>query len=109
MGIYLTTVVTIVVADLLSGVLLGIGLAAAKLLYTFSHLETLVEPEREQSCLVLKLRGAATFVRLPQLAAALEDVRPAADDTRGFTQLAYHLLKLSSLLIERNVLPLATS
>jgi len=37
-------------------------------------------------------------------AAALDDVRPADEGTRGFTQLAYHLLKLSSLLIERNVL-----
>lgn len=38
--------------------------------------------------------------------AALADVRPADEGVRGFTQLAYHLLKLSSLLIERNVLPL---
>jgi hypothetical protein len=42
-------------------------------------------------------------------AAALDDVRPAGEDVHGFTQLAYHLLKLSSLLIERKVLPLIQS
>ena len=39
-------------------------------------------------------------------AVALDDVRPAGEGTRGATQLAHQLLKLSSLLIERNVLPL---
>jgi MFS superfamily sulfate permease-like transporter len=88
-GIYLATVVTIVVADLLTGVLLGIGLAAAKLLYTFSHLETVFEPGRDKGHSVLKLRGAATFVRLPQLAAALEDVPSQTALHVNFDKLTY--------------------
>ncbi len=40
MAIYVATVVTIVVTDLLTGVIVGIALAAAKLLYTFSHLDS---------------------------------------------------------------------
>ena len=45
--IYAATVTMIVVTDLLTGVLVGIGLAALKLLYTFSHLEAkLTEDEQ---------------------------------------------------------------
>src|SRR5262249_4887451 len=38
--IYFATMIGIVATDLLTGVLLGVGLSAVKLLYTFSHLET---------------------------------------------------------------------
>ena len=38
-AIFAATVGTIVFTELLTGVLVGIGLAAGKLLYTFSHLE----------------------------------------------------------------------
>jgi len=72
-GIYATTLVTIVAKDLLTGVVVGIGLAAAKLLYTFSHLEVRLEKGRG-GVTTLHLEGAATFVRLPKLAAVLERV-----------------------------------
>ena len=72
--IYVVTVGTIVATDLLTGVLTGVGLAAAKLLYTFSHLESHLSIEPEQQKAVLSLEGAATFVRLPVLAEALEQV-----------------------------------
>jgi MFS superfamily sulfate permease-like transporter len=63
-----------VVADLLTGVLLGIGLSAAKLLYTFSHLAIRVTDDPTHRRTVIYLEGTATFVSLPKLAAALETV-----------------------------------
>ncbi len=69
--IYAATVITIVVEDLLTGVLLGIALAAAKLLYTFSHLDAYIETTGDGSRTTLFLRGSATFVRLPRLATML--------------------------------------
>ena len=66
-AIYAATVGTIVFTDLLTGVLVGIGLAAAKLLYTFSHLAATLEPDPDTNKVTLTLQGAATFVRLPQV------------------------------------------
>lgn len=98
-GIYAATLGMVVMTDLLTGIAVGIGLAFARLLYSFSHLEiTITErqdtdtstkqlkarPEKtptsvaEYTCVsvVIRLQGAATFMRLPQLAAALETLRP---------------------------------
>ena len=52
----------------------GIGISAAKLLYTFSHLYVRVRAEPERNATVLELMGTATFIRLPKLAAAREQV-----------------------------------
>jgi MFS superfamily sulfate permease-like transporter len=74
--IYLTTLVMIVVTDLLTGVLVGIGLSALKLLYTFSHLRIDVRHDRTNNRCNLKLVGAVTFLRLPKLADAIEHLPP---------------------------------
>jgi MFS superfamily sulfate permease-like transporter len=73
-AIYAATVGTIVSTDLLTGVLTGIALSAAKLLYTFSHLVTTLDVDQANRKAVLRLEGAATFVRLPVLAEELERV-----------------------------------
>jgi MFS superfamily sulfate permease-like transporter len=78
-AIYFATLVTIVVEDLLTGVLVGVALAAAKLLYTFSHLSIQVTQDARHERHVMELAGAATFVRLPQLAAALEQVPESSE------------------------------
>jgi MFS superfamily sulfate permease-like transporter len=70
--IYLATVIGIVATDLLTGVAIGFALALLKLLYTFSHLE--VKLERAGDRVDIYLNGAATFLRLPKLAAAIESV-----------------------------------
>ena len=80
-GIYVATVVTIVAADLLSGVIFGIVLAAVKLLHKFSHLEVELKVDKQAGTADLTLTGAATFVRLPKLATALEKV-PAQTELR---------------------------
>jgi MFS superfamily sulfate permease-like transporter len=70
--IYFATLGTIVCADLLTGVLTGIGLSAVKLLHRFSHLDVRLDVDQEQQAAVLRLEGAATFIRLPLLASQLE-------------------------------------
>jgi MFS superfamily sulfate permease-like transporter len=73
LGIYLATVSVIVCKDLLSGVIVGFGLAIAKLLHKFSHLETRMDRAPDGSA-ILTVVGSATFVRLPQLAKVVESV-----------------------------------
>jgi MFS superfamily sulfate permease-like transporter len=72
--IYFATLSGIVVFDLLTGVLIGLGLAIIKLVYTFSHLRISVAINREWNRAEVRLRGAATFIRLPELAEALEGI-----------------------------------
>lgn len=73
-AIYFITLATIVVFDLLTGVIAGILAAAIKLLYTFSHLHVRSETSADGKKTFLHLDGAATFIRLPRLATALEQV-----------------------------------
>jgi MFS superfamily sulfate permease-like transporter len=73
-AIYAATLVTVVGVDLLTGILVGIALATAKLVYTFSHLAIRFEDDHERGRTILHLEGAATFLRLPKLAATIEAV-----------------------------------
>lgn len=88
-GIYLATLVTIVATDLLTGVVVGIGLSAAKLLYTFAHLQTEILTEPHSKRTVLALTGTATFLRLPLLASTLERVPANAELHVDLEQLHY--------------------
>ena len=78
-AIYVVTVLAIVGTNLLEGVLVGLGLSIAKLIYTFSHLEVTVKNDPDDMYSTMELKGAASFVRLPQLAQALEKVTPGAE------------------------------
>ncbi len=73
-AIYLTTLIIIVSVDLLIGVMVGVGLSAAKLLNRFSHLEVDVVADEAKHRYELKLKGAATFLRLPILAEHLDQL-----------------------------------
>ncbi len=73
-AIYMVTLIGIVVADLLTGVLVGLALSIGKLLYTFSHLSITTEISQDRQRADVRLEGASTFVRLPQLAAALDEI-----------------------------------
>ncbi|HEY1190422.1 MAG TPA: SulP family inorganic anion transporter [Gemmata sp.] len=72
--IFVVTAGTIVGADLLAGVVLGVVLSALKLLVRFSHLRVSRTDDTERNWVHLHLEGAATFLRLPVLAEALEAV-----------------------------------
>lgn len=78
-AIYAGTLVAIVLTDLLTGVLIGIGLSVARLVHTFSRLRVVLTTDLATQRATLALRGSATFLRLPRLAQALEQVAPGAE------------------------------
>lgn len=88
-AIYMVTIVMIVSTNLLEGVLIGLGLSILKLLQAFSHLEIKWDEDIVRNRVHIHLHGAATLIRLPMLAAALEGVRPAAEVHIHFEQLDY--------------------
>lgn len=69
--ICIATATTVVATSLLAGVLVGIGLSVLHLIYTFSRLKIRNLGSTSQGHAVLQLEGAATFIRLPKLEAAL--------------------------------------
>lgn len=88
-AIYIVTIVMIVASNLLEGVLIGLGLSILKLLQAFSHLEIRWDEDIIKNRVELHLKGAATLIRLPKLAAALEEVRPGAEVHIHFEHLDY--------------------
>lgn len=74
LAIALITLGGVVFVELFVGVLAGLGAALIKLVYTFSHLEIRSEASPTEKVQHLHLAGSATFVRLPQLAEALDDL-----------------------------------
>ncbi len=72
--ICITVAITVVMLDLLSGVMLGVALSVAKLVYTFSQLRIRQREDATSGRVTLVLEGAATFLRLPKLASALENI-----------------------------------
>ena len=87
-GIYAVTAATIFFWGVLPGVLLGIGLALAKLLYSVGHLSIRVEEDPDHGRTNLYLEGTAVFLNLPKLASVLETV-PAG------TELHVHIENLN--------------
>jgi MFS superfamily sulfate permease-like transporter len=85
----LATLVTVAAADLLTGVLLGLGLSVAKLAYTFSHLRIVRKDDPTRPARSLFLEGSATFLRLPDLARELEAVPAGTDLHVHFQGLSY--------------------
>jgi MFS superfamily sulfate permease-like transporter len=75
-AIYAATVIAIVATNLLEGVLVGVALAVVRLLYRMTPLDLDVRREPDGETVTVELRGSATFVRLPALAAALEGIEP---------------------------------
>lgn len=74
--IYFVTIATIVATNLLAGVVTGLVLSLLKLLYAFSHLEVEKTEDASRNRVDLRLKGAATLIRLPMLAGELERLKP---------------------------------
>jgi MFS superfamily sulfate permease-like transporter len=96
-AIYCVTVLGIVLEGIALGVLLGVILAALRLLYLFTALHVDLRSDVNKQVATVRLRGAATFLRLPMLAEVLENVPEGAHvrvDLRGlsFTDDACHKL-----------------
>ncbi len=75
-AVFVVTAVGIVAVDLLAGVALGVGLAAAKLLWSVAHVTITRCDDPVHHRVDLVLAGAATFIRLPVIAEALEAIPP---------------------------------
>ena len=88
-AIYVSTIVVIVSLDLLKGVIFGLLLSIFKLLYVFSHLHIERDDHEAENRVHLKLSGSATLIRLPKLAAVLEQVNPRAEVLIQFEKLDY--------------------
>lgn len=71
--IYFVTVFGIVFTNLLTGVLLGIGVSFVRLLSIFSTIKIIRESD-EGKTHHLTLKGAATFLTLPKIAHTLESI-----------------------------------
>lgn len=86
--IYMATLVGVVAVDLLTGVLIGIGLTLAKMVYRSSQLgiHLVIDGAGRGD---LQLSGTATFLRLPELADALGRVGPATELHIHFSKLSY--------------------
>ncbi|MGH0033845.1 MAG: SulP family inorganic anion transporter [Myxococcota bacterium] len=88
--IYSATLVGIVSVDLLTGVLIGVGLSVLRIVYDMSHLDVSLEKADDGSArCILHLDGAATILRLPTLARALEEVPAGAELHVNFEDLGY--------------------
>lgn len=72
--IFLVTAGTIVAEDLLAGVALGIVLSALQVLWMNSHIAIRRVDKPDEGVVEFHLDGAATFLRLPKLADAVESV-----------------------------------
>lgn len=87
--IYGVTIVLIIFEDLLTGVVVGIALSGVKVLYVFSHMEVSAQIDASRKTATLYLRGAATFIRLPQLASQLERIPAGCDIHVDLTDLDF--------------------
>lgn len=73
-GIYAATVIGIVAFDLLTGVVAGIVLSLARILYDVAHLSIRFEDAEVSKRLDMFLGGSATVVSLPYLAGTLDEL-----------------------------------
>ena len=87
-AVYAVTVAMIVSTNLLTGILVGLALSFAKLIYAFSHLTVRVAKENATKVNV-HLSGSATFIGLPKLTDALEKVPVDAEVRVHFSELDY--------------------
>ncbi|QDU87611.1 C4-dicarboxylic acid transporter DauA [Pirellulimonas nuda] len=75
-AICVLTLSLVVGVDLLTGVLTGIAVAAARLLWRFTRLKIEVDNDSVRGRVIMRLSGAATFLALPRLTALLDRVSP---------------------------------
>jgi MFS superfamily sulfate permease-like transporter len=89
LAVYLITLAVIVGKSLLAGILVGLMLSFAKLVYALTHMGIRTEPVAGTRRVDLHLSGAATFVRLPKLTDALEAAPLDYDVHVHFAELDY--------------------
>jgi MFS superfamily sulfate permease-like transporter len=98
--IYAATLLTIVAKDLLTGVLMGVGLSVINLLWRATHVNIHLEDGEYEGHKRLVLEGAATFVRIPKISAALDQV-PAGSVVHVDASRLHHVDHACLELLER--------
>lgn len=88
-GIFIVTVAAIVGTDLLTGVLVGLGLSMLRLLLQFSRLDLDLQLNEPSGRADLYLKGAATFLLLPRIAQTLERIPPGVELHVHMAQMVY--------------------
>ena len=89
LAVYIITLVTIVSFDLLTGVVTGLVLSLAKLIYIFAHVAIKLEDNLPDGSITMHLKGSATFLGLPKLANVLEGIEPGRIVNIQFDDLEY--------------------
>ena len=89
LAIYIITMATIVCFDLLTGVVTGLVLSLAKLIYIFAHVAVKIERRSPDGNIIVHLKGSATFLGLPKLATALENLTRGRAVSIQFDDLEY--------------------
>lgn len=87
-AIWAATLTMVVATDLLTGVLVGIGLSMLELIPNLRGLRLKVDTTSDADGEAIRLQGAATFVSLPRLSDALDRVpagTPVTLDATGLT------------------------
>ena len=87
--LFLVTLVAVVSTDLLTGVMIGFGLAIGKLLLHLSQLDIHIEDDPASKVTVMRLSGSATFLRLADVAEALQRVPDDRELHLHFDRLEY--------------------
>jgi MFS superfamily sulfate permease-like transporter len=87
--IYAATLITIVSVDLLKGILVGLALSLVKVVYALTHMGVEVRTDQPGGLVDVHISGAATFIRLPKLADALEQIPPGVETHIHFDGLNY--------------------
>jgi MFS superfamily sulfate permease-like transporter len=87
MAIFFATFIGIITTDLLTGVLIGIALTAIVLIHKVSRLNVYLDESNAR--IDIHLEGAATFMRLPKLAAMLDRVPQKSEFHLHLDKLVY--------------------
>jgi MFS superfamily sulfate permease-like transporter len=87
--IYAVTVVVIVAADLLTGIIAGLVLSLINVVYALSHMTIKVKQDHAPGRVEVHLEGAATFMRLPKLVDALDGLPQSAEAHVHIKDLGY--------------------
>lgn len=74
--IYLVTVVSILLTNLLEGIIIGIVLSVLNNMYKTARFDILVSNVPDTDEIIVKITGNPTFIRLPQLARVIEEIEP---------------------------------
>lgn len=87
--VYGVTVVMTVATDLLTGIVCGLALSLASVIYELSHLSVKVQHDTALRRVDVHLHGAATFIRMPKLVDTLEKLPQDLETHVHIHSLAY--------------------